>query len=119
MHNKPVRILMAACTLMIIAACGDGEHSQAAPERAEADSSGSDVVASSTVTTPSGKPAVKSAAGKISATSIGKRSAPISFRYEIEGKPIVGQPVTVKIFDDGSQSEVPLDQLMNHLSHYR
>ncbi len=27
--------------------------------------------------------------------------------------------VTIKNFDDGTQSEVSLDQLMNHLSHYR
>ncbi|PCI52045.1 MAG: histidine--tRNA ligase [Alphaproteobacteria bacterium] len=27
--------------------------------------------------------------------------------------------VTIKNFDDGSQTEVSLDQLMNHLSHYR
>lgn len=93
---------------MIIAACGDAEHSQTAAEKVPADSSGSDVVASSTVTAPSGKSAVKSAAGKTSATSIGKRSAPISFRYEIEGKAIVGQPVVVKIFVASSVTDVPI-----------
>lgn len=41
-------------------------------------------------------------------TSPGKRSAPISFRYEIEGTPIVGQPVAIKIMITSSVTDAPV-----------
>jgi len=44
-----------------------------------------------------------------SAASPGKPSAPIRFRYEVLGNPIVGQPVAVRVFVESSVSGRPIN----------
>jgi len=41
--------------------------------------------------------------------SPGKPSAPIRFRYEVIGNPIVGQPVAVKVFVDSTITDRPIN----------
>jgi len=84
MHNKHLFLLTAAGALAVLTACGDSADTQA-------------VVAS---------PQKESTA--IATTSPGKPSAPISFRYEVQGTPIVGQPVAINVFVTSSVRDLPI-----------
>ena len=88
MHNRHRLVLTAAGVLMILTACGKS-----------ADSNNTATVAASE----------KTASKVVTATSPGKPSAPISFRYEVQGTPIVGQPVAINIFVASSVSDLPIN----------
>ena len=56
------------------------------------------------------EPAVLSSSDKAAAaqTSPGKPGAPISFRYEVRGTPVVGQPVAINLFVSSSAYDGPI-----------
>jgi hypothetical protein len=84
MHNRHRLLLIAAGGLTFITACSDSGDT-------------AKVAASS-----------KEESKVIATTSPGKPSAPISFRYEVQGTPIVGQPVAVNVFVTSSIKEAPV-----------
>lgn len=76
--------LATACLLSVMSACGGNESTEPA------------------VTVP----AVASKSAETAAP--GKPSAPISFRYEVQGNPVVGQPVAVNVFVSSSTYDRPI-----------
>jgi len=88
MHNRQSLFFMTAVAMSLLTACGDA-----------GDSNGTATLAATT------KEELKVTA----ATSPGKPSAPISFRYEVQGTPIVGQPVAVNVFVTTSVNDAPVN----------
>lgn len=88
MHNKFTGLVIAAGALAFLAACGDSNKDNVAQQPAAA---------------VGDKPTAIS--------SPGKPSAPINFRYEVLGTPIVGQPVSINIFVSSSVVDVPITLL--------
>ncbi len=88
MHIRHKLVFTAAGVLMILTACGKS-----------ADSNNTATVAATE----------KTASKVVTATSPGKPSAPISFRYKVQGTPIVGQPVAINIFVASSVSGLPVN----------
>jgi hypothetical protein len=88
MHNRQALFLMTAVAMSLLTACGDAGDSNGAATR-----------------TANTKEELK----VTTATSPGKPSAPISFRYEVQGTPIVGQPVAVNVFVTSSINDAPIN----------
>jgi hypothetical protein len=88
MHNRQSLFFMTAVAMSLLTACGDA-----------GDSNGTATLAANT------KEELKVTA----ASSPGKPSAPISFRYEVQGTPIVGQPVAVNVFVTSSINDAPIN----------
>ena len=42
------------------------------------------------------------------AVTTGRPTAPISFRYEVQGTPIVGQPVSINVYVSSSETNAPI-----------
>ena len=83
---------MAASALAILAACGDTSDSGAAQQQTA-------VVAASE----------KTATSAPVSQSPGKPSAPINFRYVVQGTPIVGQPLSIDVFVSSSVTDAPIN----------
>jgi len=88
MHNRHTGLLIAATTLVLVSACGNSSD-PAAPHQASA----------------SGKPALAAPTG----SSPEKPSAPINFRYVVQGTPVVGQPVSIDVFVSSSVTDAPIN----------
>ena len=88
MHNRYGLLLMAAGALSFLSACGKSGDSN------------------DTATVAAGS---KTESNAIATTSPGKPSAPISFRYEVQGTPIVGQPVAINIIVASSVTDLPIN----------
>jgi hypothetical protein len=88
MQNKFTGLAIAASALTFLAACGDSSKENVTQQP---------VAAASEKQTPASSP--------------GKPSAPISFRYEVLGTPIVGQPVSINVFVSSSVVGVPITLL--------
>ena len=78
-NNYKLKLIFISLAAMGIGACSDSSDTQTAVDAAPAMLASSD----------------KKAAGL---SSPGKPGAPISFRYQVQGTPIVGQPVAVNVF---------------------
>jgi hypothetical protein len=89
MQNKHTGLLIAASVLAFGAACSESKDSA--------------VTQQDTVAVIGDKSTV--------ATSPGKPSAPIFFRYEVLGTPIVGQPVSINVFVSSSVVDAPITLL--------
>jgi hypothetical protein len=92
MHNRQTGFLMAASTLVFLSACSNSSD-PAATQQESAPASASD------------KPAATLPTG----SSPGKPSAPINFRYAVQGTPVVGQPVAINIFVTSSVTDAPIN----------
>jgi len=88
MHNRHSWFLITATVLSLLTACGDASNSNDAGTAAASSKKESKVIAT---------------------VSPGKPSAPISFRYEVQGTPIVGQPVAVNVFVASSVRDAPIN----------
>ena len=78
-NNYKLKLIFISLAAMGIGACSDSSDPQTTVDAAPATLASSD----------------KKAAGL---SSPGKPGAPISFRYQVQGTPIVGQPVAVNVF---------------------
>jgi hypothetical protein len=92
MHNRHTGLLITASTLIFLSACSNSSD-PAATQQASVPASASD------------KPAAAIPTG----ISPGKPSAPISFRYAVQGTPVVGQPVAIDVFVSSSVSDAPIE----------
>jgi hypothetical protein len=92
MHNRHTGLLIAASTLVFITSCSNGSD-PAATRQESAPASASD------------KPASAAPTG----ISPGKPSAPINFRYVVQGTPVVGQPVSIDVFVSSSVTDAPIN----------
>ena len=88
MQNKFRGFVIAAGTLTFLAACGDSSKENITQQ-----------------------PAAAVSEKQAPASSPGKPSAPINFRYEVLGTPIVGQPVSINIFVSSSVVDAPITLL--------
>ena len=88
MQNKFTGLVIAVGALAFLTACGDSNKESAAQQP---------VAAVSVKPTASSSP--------------GKPSAPINFRYEVLGTPIVGQPVSINVFVTSSVTDAPITLL--------
>ena len=86
MQNNHTSLLIAASALAFLAACGDASDSGVAEQESTA-------VSDIPTTT----------------TSPGKPSAPINFRYEVQGTPLVGHPVSINVFVSSSVVGAPIN----------
>ena len=91
MQNRYKSVLMAATTLAFLAACSDSNQPASTQDVAATVSS-----------------SAKIDSGQLDGTSPGKPSAPINFRYEVQGTPIVGQPVSVNLFVSSTATDDPI-----------
>ena len=94
---QPARFALIILFSLGLASCQSGTDKVA--------DTGSEVPTEKTATAANNKPTLPAGAPQ---SSSGKPSAPISFRYEIEGTPIVGQPVAIKIFVTSSVTDAPI-----------
>jgi hypothetical protein len=92
MHNRQTGLLITASTLIFLGACSNSSD-PAATQQKSAPASASDQPATAM---PSG-------------SSPGKPSAPINFRYAVQGTPVVGQPVAINIFVTSSVTDAPIN----------
>jgi hypothetical protein len=92
MHNRHTGLLITASTLIFLGACSNSSD-PAATQQKSAPASASDKQAT---TMPTG-------------SSPGKPSAPINFRYAVQGTPVVGQPVAINIFVTSSVTDAPIN----------
>lgn len=94
MQNRYTGFFMAASALLLatLAACGDASDSEATQQ----------------VTAPVAA-SDKTATSAPVSQSPGKPSAPINFRYEVQGTPIVGQPLSIDVFVTSSVTDAPIN----------
>lgn len=94
---QTARLALGILSSVVLTACQNGSDNV----------SDSDKEAMTVESVTVAKPKATSSAVQTTISS-GKRSAPISFRYEIEGTPIVGQPVAIKIFVTSTVNDAPI-----------
>ena len=94
MQNRHTGFLIAASVLVLatLAGCGDASDSEATQQDA------AQVAVSE-----------KTATGSPVSQSPGKPSAPINFRYVVQGTPIVGQPLSIDVYVSSSMTDAPIN----------
>lgn len=86
-----MRVLFALCVAALIAGCGSGSDTSA-PTPAAADKPPEPAAA-----TPTEPAKPDPTAGMANAVGTGKPGAPVSLKYDLLSKPVVGQPVEVDL----------------------